>query len=205
MPTLIMILLQVITPSGDAGTVLLEHVPLMWKPTTLLKLGTMADVSATIQFAPFQDVRDDKQAIGENFERREPRPVTTNDDVGAFVSAHMRDLFNHAGFKTVDSDGGVIIRGEVTRFFVRETSTYQSEVAVHLTLTGSGGKTLWSGTASGNAETFGHSYKLGNYYEVLSNAIINAVSSMLQNDQVQKALSNPSLLGRALSRAHSLS
>jgi hypothetical protein len=101
----------------------------------------------------------------------------------------MRELFGRAGLKTVDSDGAVTIKGEVRRFFVGETSTYKSEVAVHLTVVDRGGKTLWTGNASGEADRFGRSYKLENYYEVLSDAIVNTVSSMLESAEFQKALS----------------
>ena len=129
------------------------------------------------------------QAIGENREDEVPKPVTTSDDVGAFVSKHMRQLLDGAGLKTVDSDGAVTIKGEVKQFFVRETGTYKSTVTVHLTVVGRDGQTLWSGNASGDATRFGRSYKLENYYEVLSDAIVNTVSSMLQSAEFQKALS----------------
>jgi hypothetical protein len=173
---------------ADAKPKLLEHVPLQWKPTSELRLGAMQMSQASIQFEPFQDVRDDKQAIGENAEDDKPKPVTTTDDVGAFVGTHVRELFGRAGLQTVDKDGAVTIKGEVKQFFVRETSTYKSEVAVHVTVVGSDGKTLWSGVASGDAKRFGRSYQLENYYEVLSDAIVNTVSSMLQSAEFQKAL-----------------
>ena len=54
---------------------------------------------------------------------------------------------------------------------------------------GRGGETLWSGLASGDASRFGRSYKLENYYEALSDAIVNTVSSMLQSAPFQSALS----------------
>ena len=146
---------------------------------------------ATIQFETFQDARKDKEAIGENLEDDKPKPVTTNDDVGAFVSNHMRELFDRAGLKTVDSDGAVTIKGEVKQFFVREAATYKSEVAVRLTLVSREGRTLWSGLASGDASRFGRSYKLENYYEVLSDAIVNTVSSMLESAEFQRALTGP--------------
>lgn len=170
---------------------LLEHVPLQWKPTSELKLGTMEVSQAPIQFETFQDARDDKQAIGENLEDDKPKSVTTTDDVGAFVSSHMRELFDRAGFKTVEGNGAVTIKGEVKQFFVRETATYKSEVTVHLTVVGHGGRTLWSGLASGDATRFGRSYKLENYYEVLSDAVVNAVSSMLESAEFKKALTGP--------------
>ena len=173
---------------ANAKPALLEHVPLKWKPTSELDLGTMQMAQTSIQIEPFTDVRDDKQAIGENRENSIPKPVTTTDDVGAFVSTHMRELFNKAGLTTVDKGGSVTIKGEVKQFFVREESTYQSNAVVHLTVTGSDGKTLWTGIVQGDATRFGRSYKLENYYEVLSDAIVNTVSSMLGAAEFQKAL-----------------
>ena len=173
----------------QAHAALLVNVPLEWRPTSDLRLGAMEMAQVSVQFDAFRDLRADKQAIGENREDQTPKPVTTRDDVGSFVSAHMRQLFDSAGLKTVDSNGMVTIKGEVTQFFVRETSLYRSEVAVHLTVMGRDGKVLWSGTASGEAKRFGRSYKLEDYYEVLSDAVVNTVSSMLQSAQFQKALS----------------
>jgi hypothetical protein len=167
----------------------LLNVPLQWRPTSELQLGAMQMTDAPIQFETFQDVRDNKNAVGENLEDKQPKPVTTTDDVGAFVSTHMRGLFGQAGLKVVDSNGTVTIKGEVRQFFVRETDTYNSTVVVHVAIVDRDGHTLWSGLASGDAKRFGRSYKLENYYEVLSDAIVNTVSSMLQSTEVQKALS----------------
>ena len=192
MRTRILALLLAVSVCAYAKSTLLEHVPLQWKPTSDLQLGTMAMSPTPIQFETFQDARDNKGAIGENLENDQPKPVTTSDDVGAFVSSHMRGLFDHAGLKTVDSNGSVIIKGEVKAFYVRETSTYKSEVAVHLTVVDRDVKTLWNGLASGDATRFGRSYKLENYSEALSDAIVNTVSSMLQSPQFQSALSGHS-------------
>jgi hypothetical protein len=168
---------------------LLVNVPLKWRPTSELKLGAMEMSQVPVQFDVFRDVRPDKQKIGENREDQTPKPVTTTDDVGAFVSSNIRGLFNNAGLKTVDSNGAVTIKGEVTQFFVRETGLYRSEVTVHVTVVDRNGKVLFGGTASGEAKRFGRSYELEDYYEVLSDAIVNTVSSMLQSEQFQKALS----------------
>jgi len=183
------LLLMTFALGAEAKTALLEHVPLRWRATSDLKLGTMEMAQTPIQVEPFQDARANPEIIGENREDEAPKPVTTNDDVGAFVSRHLRDLLDKGGLKTVDSDGAVIIKGEVKQFFVRETSTYKSTVAIHLTVMSRDGQTLWSGTASGDATRFGRSYKLENYYEVLSDALVNTVSSMLQSPDFQKALS----------------
>lgn len=172
-----------------AAPKLLEHVSLQWKATSELQLGAAQIPQTPIQFETFKDARQKPELIGENREDKAPKPVSTNDDVGAFVSNHMRELFTRAGLKTVDSNGAVIVRGEVQKFFVGETSTYQAEVAVHLTVVDRIGNTLWSGTAAGDAKRFGRSYKLENYYETLSDALVNTTSSMLQSDEFQRALS----------------
>jgi Uncharacterized lipoprotein len=174
--------------SAQVGAALLQHVPLQWKPTSDLQLGTVQMTQSSIQFEPFQDARENKQAIGENDEDDKPKPVTTTDDVGAFVGNHMRELFKRAGLNVVDSGGAVIVKGEVRQFYVRETGTYKSEVAVKLTVVSRDGSTLWSGLASGAATRFGRSYKVENYYEVLSDAVVNTVSSMLESSQFQTAL-----------------
>jgi hypothetical protein len=181
--------LSALVLSAQVSAALLENVPLQWRPTSDLQLGTVQMTQSPIQFEVFQDARENKSVIGENQEDEKPKPVTTRDDVGAFVSNHMRELFQRAGLKTVDSEGAVTIKGEVRQFFARESSTYKSEVAVRLTLVSRDGRTLWSGLASGEATRFGRSYKLENYYEVLSDAVVNTVSSMLGSPEFQAALS----------------
>ena len=52
-------------------------------------------------------------------------------------------------------------------------------MAIHLTVANRGGKTLWNDLASFEATWFGPSYREDNYYEVLSDAVVNNVSSML--------------------------
>lgn len=102
---------------------LLQRIPLEWRPTSNLRLGTTQMTTTTVTIGNFTDGRDNKEAIGENKEDSEPKPVTTRDDVGAFVSVHIRQLFDEAGIKTVDGSGAITIKGEVTKFFVREGNT----------------------------------------------------------------------------------
>jgi hypothetical protein len=52
------------------------------------------------------------------------------------------------------------------------------------------GNTLWKGLASGEATRFGRSYKIEDYYEVLSDAVVNTVSSMLRSAEFRKALAH---------------
>ena len=179
--------------TASSKTKLLEHIPLEWRPTSALQLGTSQMTASSVTIAPITDGRDNKELIGENREEDTPKPVTTIDDVGTFVSKNIRQLFDQAGVKTVDSNGEVIVKGEVKKFFVREESTYKSTVEIHLTVIDQDGKTLWNGLASGEATRFGRSYQAENYYEVLSDALVNTVSSMLQAPDFRKALSGPGM------------
>jgi hypothetical protein len=189
MRVLLALMLVSVALDADATAVLLTHVPLQWKPTSELASGTTDMDATTIRFETFQDVRNEKEKVGENLEGDAPKAVTTTDDVGAFVSSHMRQLFDRAGLKTVDGDAAVTIKGEVRQFFARETSTYNSQVEVQLIVVDRAGNTIWKGLASGEATRFGRSYKIENYYEVLSDAVVNTVSSMLRSAEFRNALS----------------
>ena len=174
--------------TATSKTRLLEHIPLLWRPTSDLRLGTVQMADSTVVVAPFTDGRDNKQAIGENREDDAPKPVTTTDDVGTFVSTHVRGLLDQAGIKTVAANGAVTLRGEVEKFFVREESTYKSEVQIQFVIVDADGVTLWKGLATGEATRFGRSYRADNYYEVLADALVNAMSSFLQAPEIQQAL-----------------
>ena len=191
--TILALVLLSVSLAASSKAKLLEHIPLEWKPTSDLRLGTTAMSSSTVTIGTFTDARENKEAIGENREEEEPRPVTTTDDVGAFVGVHLRQLFDEAGIKTLDANGAITITGEVKKFFAREGNTYKSEVTLQLKVSDPQGKTLWKGLASGEATRFGRSYKAENYYEVLSDALVNTVSSMLQAPEFQRALSGQAI------------
>ena len=169
----------------------LENVPLVWKPTSSLDLGVidLSEVSKSkIQVAAFNDVRKQPQLIAENREDAAPKPVTTKDDVGVFVTTQERQLFGRAGLNIVDTDGDVIVSGEVRQFFVEETNTYKGEVVLHVTVRNRAGATLWEGNTSGTASRFGRSYKMENYYESLSDSLIDATSTLLKNQEFMQSL-----------------
>ncbi len=189
MRTLVVSLALIAISTAAANSAVLENVHLQWRPTSALQARAVAVADVSIQFDKFQDGRAGRPAIGENLEDATPKPVTTVDDVGAFVSLHMRELFERTGLKSVDDNGAVRIKGEIRQFFVRETTTYRAEVAVHLSVVDREGRSLWDGIASGDATRFGRSYRLENYEEVLSDAVVDAVNVLLQNGDFIRALS----------------
>lgn len=181
---------------GGCATTSLENIPMLWMPTTgVLSIGSaeLAELqSARLQIDPVTDKRENTEAIGQNREQQMPRPVTTPDDVAAFVTNRMKALVSLSGIKVVDSEGTAILKTELRRFFVDETNTYQGEVILRVTLTDPDGKVVWSGLTSGATARRGRSFKADNYYETLSDSLVGAVQQLLQNRGFRQALAESS-------------
>ncbi len=181
--------------SACASNEKLENVPLVWKPT--VALGTSGPVNAmhlsqrSLTVLPLEDRRSDRSLIGENREKSPSRPITTSDDVAAFMTRQMKDLLAQAGCNIVDARGQLELGGEVISFFVPETGTYVGNVRIKATLRTSGNKVLWQGIVGGTAEHFGRSYKAENYYETLSDSLVRLVENLLRDPGFQSAFVAP--------------
>lgn len=186
----------------------LSNVPLTWSPSDTLDLGGVRQnfgAPATVHFQPFEDTAVNPQLIGRNVEPNrtnhtnldtgedDPLPVdvTTSDQVGPFVSQHMQDLFAQAGYKASDTNADRVVSGVIHKFFVVEGTIYRAKLDLSITVRDRSGKVLWSGTVEGSSSTFGHSYSLVNYEQVLSNSVVDAADQLLQNAPFNKALAIP--------------
>jgi len=172
-----------------------ENVPLVWSPTD--ELGDLAPVSLTgltdisIEVAPFTDARSEPpEKIGENVEDVEDyglKLATTQDDVPTFVRQHFVGLLGDFGFRTTDSGGDVRLEVELRKFFVREGDTYEGEVRLLVKMK-DGGKTTYEALVGGSATRWGRSYKAENYFETLSDSLIDAVHNMVTSNDFRTAL-----------------
>lgn len=170
----------------------LGNIPLVWKPTrSVAPLGSVDQKdleNANLQIDRLADNRENRGFIGQNNEKLNPRKVATPDDVSAFVTDHMKSLIARAGINVEDSGATAILKGEIKQFFVDEAETYNGDVRLRLTLTDPAGKVLWTGKTAGAASRFGRSYRAENYYEALSDSLIEATNHLLQDDDFRKAL-----------------
>jgi len=169
----------------------LENIPLVWKPTSQANFGAvnLTEIGNTkVQVSKFRDLRKPPELIAENREQATPKPVTTRDDVGEFVARHMSQILGTAGLDMVDGNGDVVVSGEVRQFFVEETSTYNGNVVLHVTVRDRAGKVRWNGAAAGAARRFGRSYSAENYYETLSDAVVDATGKLLHDADFRRAL-----------------
>jgi hypothetical protein len=143
-----------------------------------------------IKVAQMTDLRENPKRIGENREKTPARPVTTSDDVAAFVTAQFKALLGTAGLTVVDSGENAIIKGEIKQFFVTETEDYVGNVTLHITATDPAGKTLWEGVTNGESSRVGRSFRADNYYQSLSDALTVATSHLLQDSAFQTAIAH---------------
>jgi hypothetical protein len=168
----------------------LEGIPLVWKPSNkksagVVSLAGLMDVK--IQVDPFVDTRDNKAKFGENQEDKAPRPVTTSGSVAEFCTQNFRNVLKQYGLTVVPSGGDVVVAGEILEFMVNETNTYKGEVRLKLAVK-KHGKTEWGGVAAGGSTRWGRSYKAENYYETISDALLEASTHAVEDEGFRKAL-----------------
>jgi hypothetical protein len=51
-----------------------------------------------------------------------------------------------------------------------------------------GGKTEWAGVTSGTSSRWGRSYKAENYYETISDSLLEATTNAIRDEGFRKAL-----------------
>ena len=168
----------------------LEGIPLVWKPSNkksagVVNLAGLVDVK--VQVDPFVDTREDKAKFGENQEDKTPRLVTTSGSVADFCTLNFRNVLKQYGLTVVPSGGDVVVGGEILEFLVIETNTYKGEVRLKLVVK-KRGKTEWAGVAAGTSTRWGRSYKDENYYETISDALLEASTRAIEDEGFRKGL-----------------
>jgi hypothetical protein len=179
---------------GCSSTRILSDVPLVWKPTnTSFDSGTTTATgvfSQQYKIMPFVDARENKKEIAKNIEDNKEKKVTTCDDVADWCMTRFKAIIKQHGFNVVEDKASINIKGEILEFYVIEDNFYRGTVGIKIIVENIDGKVLWQGMMSGTAKRFGHSYRLENYYETLSDAYLNAVSGLLKNQEFINALQN---------------
>jgi len=169
----------------------LENIPLVWKPTDEVGSGGVTNLSGLadvkIQVDPFVDTRENKAKFGENQQDKVPKPVTTSGNVAEFTTQNFRNALKQYGLTVVPSGGDVVIGGDILEFMVIEDSRYKGNVRIKLNVK-KRGKTEWAGIASGSANRWGRSFKDENYYETISNSLLDAISHAMDDEGFRKAL-----------------
>ncbi len=173
----------------------LKDIPLRWKPTEDVRSLKAIDLSifknAHFVIKPFTDLRKKPNEIGINAEKRlssKDLLVTTKDNVAQWLTYQFSRTLSDFSIDVVKDKGNLTLEGDIVKLFVMEKSVYKGEVALKLKLLSKSNAVLWEEIISGESTRFGRSYLVDNYYESLSNAVIFAVQSLLQNNAFQRAV-----------------
>lgn len=118
-------------------------------------------------------------------------PVRASNDVAAWASDALTKYASEWGIKAAP-DAPLALTGKLTQLrLVASTkamgSTYRVETQVAFTLADARGRTLWEGTAGGDATRYGKERSADNANEVLSDAIKEAYTDIFNNADLQSA------------------
>jgi hypothetical protein len=110
------------------------------------------------------------------------------DKVQPYLASVVEELLHEWGIQTQD-DASLSLNVILVRFSVLETNravgaTYEANVQISAELTGSA---EWSGGASGDATRYGKKFSNDNVNEVLSDAVLEALASLLSNPGLHEA------------------
>lgn len=187
----LIVLFAVVLISGCAAG-LHSDVPLVWKPTSdLYRNETTTQTglySNKYKIMPFEDNRENKKQIAKNVEGNTEKFVTTSDNIANWCGSRFKAILKQHGFNIVEDKESIIIKGDILQFYVTEDKLYKADVGIKITAENTAGKILWQGVMTGKSKRFGRSYKLENYYETLSDAYLEAISSLLRNQEFRTSL-----------------
>jgi hypothetical protein len=167
-------------------------VPLEFRPSDAEAISTpIAAVDVKVFIAPLKDKRENKEQIGENVEEQTPVPVLSGDKSPTdFVYDVLTDELKDSGLELTDAAEAAdrVIELDLTKFWVREESSYRAEVQVIAVVRDKGGSVKFKERIAGEGSTGGRSLNPENYQESLSDATRRVVGGLLNNAKFQAAL-----------------
>jgi hypothetical protein len=168
----------------------LKGVDLSWMPTRsdISDIDLKRVKNRVFKMGIFTDERKDTTFVGMNKEYKNTRLVTTDESVSQWCGHYLEKVLqnNQVKFDTLNYD--IVLSGAVRDFNIMETTTYKATIAINFQALSKSGERIWEQQITGTASNWGTSYKLENYYECISNALIETARNLLTNDDFQNAL-----------------
>jgi hypothetical protein len=130
--------------------------------------------------------------IGENTEKKVAVPILTDSNVAEFVTKSLLRQFKSVGLPVVPGNADLVLRLELTEFWVTETTRYGASVRARCTLTDAHGKEVWAGMVSGVGDNSGRSLHEENYNETFTSAVIDLAANLLKQDAFMRGLKKTS-------------
>jgi hypothetical protein len=180
----------VILAVGCLTTPELIQVKMDYTPTNMV-VPPAARPESPIFIAPIIDKRKNPDQIGENNENPKLIPAKASpQEVLASVETAFKKEFARAGLNVVDTKEKAqrIIDVTLMNLWVAERSTFDAAVVANVEVKDQGGKVLDSQGFKGAATRWGSSYSQDEYRKAISDAVVELLKNMFNNDAFVKSL-----------------
>jgi len=170
----------------------------------------MHDRAVTLRLADGRPVVD-PAIIGSRTDDDDRRfDLTATNDVVDYAAQVFERQLRSWGVTVADDDAGLVLAGKLLTFRVVETNqavgaTFDASVQVSFDLENRAGDVLWSGSAYGDASRYGKKLSNENCNEVLSDALLEALSNLISNGGLHAAWSGKSTPVRAAAAGDAIS
>jgi uncharacterized lipoprotein YajG len=191
--TVRLLIAAVILVTAACGGGQISNLPLAWKAadTSVKPSPTTAQALQTVPLAfGLRDTRADQTAVGAVEE--DHYVIRTSDNVAQYASNRFGDILRNAGANLNDAPQA-ILETDLLEFRVDEGGTYKGLVRIRVTVRRTGFPD-WARNYEGTSSRWGRSHSPDNMNEALSNALHEATTHMLQDEEFGRAL-----LGSAIS------
>jgi hypothetical protein len=146
---------------------------------------------SAIFISPITDKRKDPDQIGENNENPKVVPAKASpQEVLSSMETAFKKEFAGAGLNVVDSKEKAqrVIDISLTRLWVAEKNTFDAAVVTQVEVKDKDGKVLDSQSFKGTATRWGSSYSADEYRKAVSDAVVELLKNMFDNDAFMKSL-----------------
>jgi len=184
MPTLLILAVGCLT------TPELVQVKMDYTPTNMV-VPPNDRPGSSIFIAPVTDMRKNPDQIGENSENPKVVPAKASpQEVLASVETAFKKEFAKAGLNVVDSKEKAqrIVEVSLMNLWVQEKNTFDAAVGVNVEVKDQAGKVLDKQGFKGTASRWGSSYSEDEYRKAISDAVVEMLKNMFNNDAFLKSL-----------------
>jgi hypothetical protein len=146
---------------------------------------------SSIFISPVTDRRKNPDQIGENNENPKVVPAKAlPQEVLASMGTAFKKEFTRAGLNVVDSKEKAqrIVEVSLLNLWVAEKNTFDAAVAANVEVKDQHGKVLNSQGFKGTATRWGSSYSQDEYRKAISDAVVELLKNMFNNDAFIKSL-----------------
>ncbi len=165
------------------------RVKMVYTPTNLV--SPPVSFPQTPIFIDFEDNRKTRDQIGENIEKVQSVPIKADPaEIVAFFQNAFQKEFKKVGLNIVESRTAAskILYVSVLNLWVQEKNTYQASLVAKVSVLDRSGREIFQETYRIVGQRWGTSFDEDNYRKVISDAVVDLLKSMFNNEDFMKAL-----------------